>query len=128
MKWLFMVSGFFLTISGVSCRGGFLINVSQKPGIPPTMHFQTLGLFGENAAEIRQLSVGRVITEGKPVELVWVVQSRSGKPERFAKITYGFVPTGFEETVPAKPLVTGAAYDILGAGPGSVGGTRFTKE
>jgi hypothetical protein len=110
------------------CREDFEIKVSQVPGQPPTLGFKSRGIFGGSMVEIRQLSVGRVVAQAKPHELVWAIQTKLETPKPIAEITYGIVPEGFEEFIPAQRLLVGERYDIIAGKPGSIGGAVFTKE
>jgi len=112
----------------IGCREAFSVHALQKPNDGVVLNFSPDSGRNDTGVEINILDVGRIISPDNRVELVWVIQTKSGKPQKMTAIEYGVIPPGFEEVRPAQKLVSGETYDVLASKPGSVGGTRFKKE
>ena len=117
-----------LAIISVGCRGAFDVWIVQSERGATNIYFNSRGLLGDSGVEIEQLQVGRIVADGKRVERVWSIRRRAKELEPIKQITYGNVPQGFEEVLPATALQPGENYDLLASFPGAIGGARFTKE
>jgi hypothetical protein len=129
MKLIWILITLTLIALGLGCREHIQVSVSQTSGGPVTIRLEPLPGIFESPVEIRDLQVFRVQGES-PLRLqsVWVIKTRSGKPEHVTSFTYGIVPPEFEEIKSAEPLIVGKEYDILASRPGDIGGARFIKE
>ena len=118
-----------LLFLGIACREAFQVEVVQTPGAPPTIRFYSSELFGSSDVEVKQLTIGRVVAQNKPAELVWSIRRKPATTTRIPQITYGIPPVGFEEDMPARPLLLGEEYDILASSASAgIGGARFVRE
>ena len=81
-----------------------------------------------NGVLLKNLTVSRVIAKDRQGGIVWHIFAKTSKFANVTSIAYGSVPPGFIEEMPARPLVDGQLYDVIGGTSEGAGGVRFVKK
>lgn len=120
------------TVLVVGCRKAHKVSVIQVSGVAPRfiLHTPSSGLLNKEiqGVEINQFAILHRPDSKRPYDQIWVIKTKSEKQIMVKEITYGVAPPGFEESVPAHPIVAGEVYEILSSMPGNIGGGAFQAD
>ena len=132
MRGICLVLAITTALSLGGCRKAHKVSVIQTSGMAPRVILYTpsSGLLNAETqgVEINQFAVLHRQDPNKSYDQIWVIKTKSEKPIMVKEITYGVVPPGFEESIPARPLVAGEVYEILSSMPGNIGGGAFQAD
>lgn len=116
-----------LAVCGFSSK--FSIEVSQAGDVPSFQLTQRGSLHADDEVEINTFLVVRknASDQWDYENPMWRFKVEAGRARPLSRVTYGTVPSGFEETTRASNLVVGTSYLVLGLSPGSGGSAEFVS-
>ena len=128
MRWVCLVLAITTAFALGGCRKAHKVSVIQTQGMAPKFILYTSSGSKDLGIEINQFAVLHRSDTKKLYDQIWAIKTKSEIPIMVKEITYGVVPSGFEERVPARPLIAGEVYEILSSMPGNIGGGSFRAD
>jgi len=102
-----------------ACREGCYVSFDHTSDGVPLVHFKEHSWSTKDSINITMVEVYHVADRReKPV---WAIRTPDiSKPIQISTITYGVLPSGFEELRKPQPLVSGETYEVWVVRPGMI--------